>query len=138
MLLSISTGWWEGLTGAGQAFWGISMLNAGFGVWIAIAGASTSGLLAMVIVGYMMYKFTQFDESGTFNPNSAINHVGEVYLFIPAAKSGYGKIHLKTKGALKEMDAVTNETLEIPTGAKVKVVDVLDDNLLLVEKIIKK
>jgi len=197
MLLSISTGWWEGLSGAGQAFWGISivfsvlfviqfvlsligvdfdldmdgdtdtdfgmdadfslfsirsiiafftffgwtgvlMLDAGFGVWMAVAGASTSGFLAMVIVGYMMYKFTQFDESGTFNPNSAINHTGEVYLFIPAAKTGYGKIHLKLKGALKEMDAVTDETLEIPTGAKVKVVEVLDDNLLLVKKLSKK
>ncbi len=197
MLLSISNGWWEGLSGAGQAFWGISivfsvlfviqfvlsligvdfdldmdgdtdtdfgmdadfslfsirsiiafftffgwtgvlMLDAGFGVWMAVAGASTSGFLAMVIVGYMMYKFTQFDESGTFNPNSAINHTGEVYLFIPAAKTGYGKIHLKLKGALKEMDAVTDETLEIPTGAKVKVVEVLDDNLLLVKKLSKK
>ena len=197
MLLSISNGWWEGLSGAGQAFWGISivfsvlfviqfvlsligvdfdldmdgdadtdfgmdadfslfsirsiiafftffgwtgvlMLDAGFGVWIAVAIASVSGLLAMVIVGYMMYKFTQFDESGTFNPNSAINHIGEVYLFIPAAKTGYGKIHLKTKGAVKEMDAVTDGPLEIPTGAKVKVVEVLDDNLLLVEKLNKK
>ncbi len=197
MLLSISNGWWEGLTGAGQAFWGISivfsvlfviqfvlsligvdfdldmdgdvdtdfgmdadfslfsirsiiafftffgwtgvlMLDAGFGVWAAMITATISGFLAMAIVGYMMYKFTQFDESGTFNPNSAINHTGEVYLFIPAAKSGYGKIHLKLKGALKEMDAVTDEGLEIPTGTKVKVVEVLDDNLLLVEKITKK
>ncbi len=197
MLLSISNGWWEGLTGAGQAFWGISivfsvlfviqfvlsligvdfdldmdgdvdtdfgmdadfslfsirsiiafftffgwtgvlMLDAGFGVWVAIITSLISGFLAMAIVGYMMYKFTQFDESGTFNPNSAINHTGEVYLFIPAAKSGYGKIHLKLKGALKEMDAVTDENLEIPTGTKVKVVEVLDDNLLLVEKIKRK
>ena len=196
MLLSISNGWWEGLTGAGQAFWGISivfsvlfviqfvlsligvdfdldmdadtdagfgldadfslfsirsiiafftffgwtgvlMLNAGFGVWLAITAALISGFLAMVIVGYMMYKFTQFDESGTFNPNSAINQTGEVYLFIPAAKTGYGKIHLKLKGALKEMDAVTDQSLEIPTGTKVKILDVLDDNLLLVEKISK-
>jgi len=197
MLLAISNGWWEGLTGAGQAFWGISivfsvlfviqfvlsligvdfdmdmdgdvdtdfgmdadfslfsirsiiafftffgwtgvlMLDAGFGIWIAVMAASTSGFLAMAIVGYMMYKFTKFDESGTFNPNSAINHTGEVYLFIPAAKSGYGKIHLKLMGAVKEMDAVTDDTLEIPTGAKVKVVEVLEDNLLLVEQLIKK
>jgi len=197
MLLSISNGWWEGLTGAGQAFWGISivfsvlfviqfvlsligvdfdmdmdgdvdtdfgmdadfslfsirsiiafftffgwtgvlMLDAGCSVWAAVITATVSGFLAMAIVGYMMYKFTQFDESGTFNPDSAINHTGEVYLFIPAAKSGYGKIHLKLKGALKEMDAVTDENLEIPTGTKVKVVEVLDDNLLLVEKYIRK
>ncbi len=197
MLLSISNGWWEGLSGAGQAFWGISIvfsvlfviqfvlsligvdfdldmdgdvdtdfgmdadfslfsirsiiafftffgwtgvlvLDAGFSIWTAVISASLSGFLAMAIVGYMMYKFTKFDESGTFNPNSAINHIGEVYLFIPAAKAGYGKIHLKLKGALKEMDAVTDEALEIPTGAKVKIVEVLDDNLLLVEKIIKK
>jgi len=197
MLLNISNGWWEGLTGAGQVFWGISivfsvlfviqfvlsligvdfdldveadadtgfgldadfslfsirsiiafftffgwtgvlMLNAGFGVWTAVAAASTSGLLAMVIVGYMMYKFTQFNESGTFNANSAINHTGEVYLIIPESKTGYGKVHLKLKGALKEMDAVTNDGVEIPTGSKIKVLEVLDDNLLLVEKLNKK
>lgn len=112
---------------------GVMVLHTGASVWAAIAAASLSGTLAMLLVGYMMYKFSQFDESGNFNSTSALNNVGEVYLVIPEAKSGYGKVHLKVKGALREMDAVTDETQQIPTGSKVKVIDILKDDLLLVE-----
>jgi len=204
MLMNISTGWWENLDGAGQAFWGIAlvfsvlfviqfvlsligmdfdaeagmdfstptdttsdttmgldadfsvfsvrsiiaffmlfgwtgvlMLDAGFSVWLALLVAGVIGFLAMIMVAYLMFKVSQMDESGTFNTRTAINNFGEVYLTIPATKTGYGKIHLKIKGSTREMDAVTDHNEQINTGSRVKIIDVLDDNLLLVEKIEK-
>lgn len=113
---------------------GVLVLNAGGGTWAAVGFASLSGFIAMFIVGYMMYLFSKLTESGTFNAQSALYNTGEVYLKIPSSKSGYGKIHLKVKGAVKEMDAVT-EGDALPTGASVRVVEVLDDNLLLVEPV---
>jgi len=109
---------------------GVLVLKSGGGTWAAVGFASLSGFIAMFIVGYMMYLFSKLTESGTFNAQSTLYNTGEVYLKIPSAKSGYGKIHLKVKGAVKEMEGDT-----LPTGASVRVVEVLDDNLLLVEPI---
>ncbi len=111
---------------------GVLVLNSGGGIWAAVTFASIAGFVAMFIVGYMMYMFSKLSESGTFQSKSALYNTGEVYLNIPSAKSGYGKVHLKIQGSLKEMDAVT-EGLALPTGASVRVIEVLDENLLLVE-----
>ena len=112
---------------------GVLVLNAGGGTWKAIGFASLSGLIAMFIVGYMMYVFSKLGESGTFNTQEAIYNTGEVYLSIPAAKNGYGKVHLKVRGSLKEMDAITEGNQPLPNGLSVRIIDVLDDNLLVVE-----
>lgn len=114
---------------------GVLVLNAGGGTWAAVGFASLSGFAAMLVVGYMMYLFSKLGESGTFNTKEAIYNTGEVYLSIPAAKNGYGKVHLKIRGALKEMDAITEGNQPLPNGAAVRVIDVLDDNLLLVEPV---
>ena len=36
---------------------------------------------------------------------------------------------------MREMDAITKEGMNIPTGADIRVVEVLDNNILLVEPI---
>lgn len=113
---------------------GVLLLNAGSGTWTAIGFSCLSGFIAMFIVGYMMYLFSKLSESGTFKTQHALYNTGEVYLNIPSAKSGYGKVHLKVQGSLKEMDAVT-EGQALPTGSSVRVIDILDDNLLLVEPV---
>ena len=112
---------------------GVLVLSSGGGVWAAIGFASLSGLVAMFIVGYIIYLFTTLTEEGNINLTKALYSTGEVYLSIPANKNGQGKVHIKIQGALKEVDAVTNgDTL--PTGSAIKVVEILDDNLILVEQ----
>lgn len=112
---------------------GVLVLNSGGSVWAAIGFASLSGLTAMFIVGYIIYLFTRLTEEGTASLSKALYSTGEVYLSIPANKNGHGKVHIKIQGALKEVDAVTNgDTL--PTGSTIKVVEIIDDNLILVEQ----
>lgn len=111
---------------------GVLVLNAGYGIWPAIVFACLSGIAAMFVVGYMMYMFSKLSENGNINLNEALYHTGEVYLFIPANKNGYGKVHLKFQGALKEVDAVTDGDA-LPTGSSIKVVEIIDNNLILVE-----
>jgi len=111
---------------------GVLVLGKGVKTWIALSAASLSGLVAMFIVGYMMYLFSKLTQEGNINIKNAINNTGEVYLTVPANKKGFGKIHLKIQGAFRELDAVTNGDA-LPTGASVRIVEVLEDNLLLVE-----
>ena len=111
---------------------GVLVLNAGGSTLMALGLASLSGLLAMLIVGYMIYMFSKLTQEGNVDIQEALFQTGEVYLTIPAGKNGSGKIHLKIQGSLKEMDAIT-EGQSLITGAPIKVIEVLDDNLLLVE-----
>ena len=112
---------------------GVLVLKSGGGIWTAIGFSTLSGLAAMFIVGYVIYMFTKLTEQGNINLSKALYSTGEVYLSIPANKNGQGKVHIKIQGALKEVDAVTNgDTL--PTGSTIKVVEILDDNLILVEQ----
>lgn len=113
---------------------GVLALNAGLGTTMVVICASTSGFLAMVIVGYMMYLFSKLGESGNVDLNEALFQTGEVYLTIPAGKRSVGKIHINIQGVMKEMDAIT-EGRTLSTGAMIRVVEIVDENLLLVEPV---
>jgi len=113
---------------------GVLTLNAGLGTTMAVICASTSGFVAMAIVGYMMYLFSRLGESGNVDLNEALFQTGEVYLTIPAGKRSVGKIHINIQGVMKEMDAIT-EGKTLATGSMIRVVEILDENLLLVEAV---
>jgi microcompartment protein CcmL/EutN len=57
-----------------------------------------------------------------------------VYLTIPAEKKGKGKILVSVNGAVHEIDAVTNGNT-LASGEIIRVINIVDDNLLLVEKL---
>ena len=113
---------------------GVLTLNAGGSTLLAVITAGISGFVAMMIVGYIMYLATKLSESGTMDMNNALYQNGEVYLSIPEGKSGPGKIHISIQGSLREMEAIT-EGEALPNGAKIRVVEILDDNVLLVEPV---
>ncbi len=115
---------------------GVGVLNSGGSAWLATLIGSGAGLSAMFVVAYMMYLFSHLQEDGTVQVQDAIYSTGEVYLSIPPAKTGQGKIQVSINGSLRELDAIT-EGKEIPTGANIRVIDILEDNTLVVEPVEK-
>lgn len=111
---------------------GVLVLNRGLGVWVAVTLASLAGLAAMFIVAYLMYKFSQLEQSGTLNLYHALDQQGEVYIPIPGERKGQGKIQLKVDGRVRELDAITDGG-SLKTGDLIKVTEILDDNVLKVE-----
>ena len=63
---------------------------------------------------------------------NAIGQTGEVYLAIPAGMHGAGKVMVEVQGALREMDAVSEEA-SIPNGQPVLVVGLTDEGALIVQ-----
>lgn len=111
---------------------GVLAMNNQLGVWVAVTLSAITGLAAMFVVAYLMFKFAQLEQSGTLNLYHALDQPGEVYLTIPEKESGLGKVHLLVDGRIRELDAVTDgETLK--TGSPIKVIAILDDNILKVE-----
>lgn len=113
---------------------GVLTLNNGLNVWISVLLSTCAGLAAMFIVAYMVYKFSQLEQSGTLNLYNALDQQGEVYLVIPGQGKGVGKIHLNVEGRVRELDAITQGDL-LKTGAQIKVIEILDGNILKVESV---
>lgn len=113
---------------------GVLILNAGGSSLFAIIAAFISGLLAMFLVAYVMYAFMQLQSDGNLDINNALDEIGEVYLVIPGNNQGTGKVQVKVQGTLREMEAVT-QGKSLPTGTKIRVVDILDENKIVVEQL---
>jgi len=64
--------------------------------------------------------------------SNSMGLVAETYLFIPAGREGFGKIHIKVQGSLHALQAITDDAEKIPTGKLVKVVGIVNDSVLLV------
>lgn len=97
-----------------------------------IAFAVGAGLVALVM--YMFYSLSKLAQDGTVNLKNALNQTAQVYLTIPAGKGGTGKVHITIQGSIHELDAMT-EGEKLPTGSLARVKEVVNDKILLVEKI---
>ncbi len=101
------------------------------GLWIAVA--VTVGVLLVAAVMMIFRFFSRMEQSGNIDLRNAVGCKGNVYLKIPAAKKGEGKVQIAVQGAVREYDALT-EGEELETGAPVVVKKVINGNTLLVER----
>ncbi len=111
---------------------GVLALNNHLGIWVSVLCAAVAGTAAMFVVAWLMFKFAQLEQSGTLNLYHALDQTGEVYIPVPSNKSGRGRITLMIDGRSREMDAMTEGEM-LKTGQQIRVTDILEDNVLLVE-----
>ena len=92
--------------------------------------------VALVALVMLLFKWlTNMQESGTINVyKSAIDCQGTVYLTIPGERAGEGKVQITINNAVREYAAVTDGPT-LKTGARIRVVEVVSANTLLVEEI---
>ena len=101
--------------------------------WLLQLLAIAVGLLFVLAFVFMFRQVMKLSHDGSFKMSETIGLKADVYLRIPAARSGRGKVQLSVKGSVHEIDAVTDNDAEIPTGGQVEIVEVLGDDLLLVK-----
>ena len=97
-----------------------------------------SVLVGIALVAAVMYLFkwlAGMQQSGNIDiATSAKGCEGKVYLTIPAAESGEGKVQITISGAVREYNAVTDSEVPLKTGTPIRVVDVVNANTVLVEQ----
>jgi hypothetical protein len=111
---------------AGLAFFGLTGMGLqalGFHVLLAIPVAAVAGVTAAVLVAYAMRLMLSMEEDGSFDIQRVVGASGTVYLSIPAARAGPGKVHLTADGRHLELPAISEYPLS--TGAQVMVVEVI-------------
>ncbi|MEE1083004.1 MAG: NfeD family protein [Paludibacteraceae bacterium] len=92
------------------------------------------GLAFVAMFIYLFKKMMKLESNGAFDINTAEGKTCNVYLRIPANRTGTGKVQISFSGSVQELDAVTDGEM-IPTGTKVVVMEVLNNNTLHVEKL---
>lgn len=101
-------------------------------VLMIVAVAIGVGLVAAVI--YLFKWMNSMQQSGNIDLyQCACGCEGSVYLRIPAERKGEGKVQITINGCVREYDAVTDGPA-IPTGACIKVVEVVNNSTVLVEE----
>lgn len=111
----------------------VLLTNIPWGWRIPLAVAVGVGLVAIVM---LLFKWlSSMQQSGNIDLyKSAVGCTGTAYLTIPGARKGEGKVQISINGAVREYGAVTDgETL--PTGTRIRVVEVVDPGTVLVEEI---
>jgi len=113
---------------------------AGVSFWYTIPNtiilSATAVLVGCLFVGIFIFLFRQMmklQSNGAFNINDAVGKVCDVYLRIPAQEQGLGKVQISFNGSVQELDARTKGE-SIPSGAKVRVIRVIEKKVLEVEK----
>lgn len=111
---------------------GIACIKGGMSKGLTIGIALLAGSIMVVMMAFLFRSLSRLKQSGTLQMKNAIGLIAETYLFIPAGREGFGKIHIKVQGSLHELQAITDDTEKIPTGKLVKVVGIVNDSVLLV------
>lgn len=104
-------------------------------VWAATLIGLVCGFAAAVGVAWLMKAVFNLQSNGNINIKNAVGTNGEVYLVIPAKRSGNGKVNVFIQERFVEYEAITDSETPIKTGDKIKVVEVISEGILLVEKL---
>jgi hypothetical protein len=91
-----------------------------------------AGIAALYGVYWIMRGMYQLRSEGNVRLVRAVGLPANVYLRIPARNSGLGKIQINLQNRTMEYQAATAGE-EIPTGASVTVVGVIDANTVAVQ-----
>jgi hypothetical protein len=118
----------------GFSWTGISFFKSIESSWLLILIAFGVGSLFVYLFFIVIKQVQKLAEDNTFNINNVVGKTASVYLRIPGQKSGYGKVQVSVNGSFHELNAITNND-EIPTGTMIKIIELVDDNLILVEKV---
>lgn len=116
---------------------GIACIDSNLSKPITVVISFICGLIMMSVMAAMFYYMRKLNDSGTLVYKNAIGSVGEVYLTIKANRSSIGKAHVRIQGALRELEALTDSETDLKSGSVIKVKDVTENGILIVEQLNK-
>jgi hypothetical protein len=120
------------LLGAGWG--GICFYNTISSKTLLMFVAVVCGTIFVLIFFFLVSILLKLSKDNTFQLSETLDKNADVYLPIPEKETGKGKIQISVRGSVHELDAFTQGD-KIPTGSKVRVVEIIGNQAVLVEKI---
>ncbi|MBN2686319.1 MAG: NfeD family protein [Pontiellaceae bacterium] len=117
--------------------WG-GALYTGSGVPVlkALIISAIWGLVGMIAVTLVFWAMNKLTETGTKDIATSMGQAGTVYLNIPA--DGFGEIKTTVNGVVEHIKAKSLSGEALPAGTEIRVVKVVDQTLVGVEKLTNK
>ncbi|MDR1983660.1 MAG: hypothetical protein LBQ28_02405 [Prevotellaceae bacterium] len=101
--------------------------------WLVVLSTFVGSFIVACVM-LIFYWLSKMAQDGNIFAEQTVGLTATVYLPIPANKEGKGKIQVSVQNCIREYDAVTDgEALK--TGNIIKIIKVVEENILLVEKI---
>ena len=113
---------------------GLAAMSAEASTPVTLGAAAAAGFAAMYGVYWLMRSLTMLRHEGTARIERAVGRRATVYLKIPPHNTGNGKIQINLQNRTEEYLATTAGD-EIPAGATVQVVEIVDPNTVRVEPV---
>ena len=113
---------------------GIVLESTGAQLLVTVPVSTVCGFATMVLLAFLMRAVLKLRSDGNMDTKNAIGTSGKVYLTIPPARSGEGKVQLLLQGSYVELGAVTDDEVAIPTGSEIVVVGVSGQTDLVVRR----
>ena len=113
---------------------GVVMESGGARLWLTLLISTICGFAMMLVLAFLLRALMKLRSDGNTDNRNAVGTSGRVYLTIPPARSGEGKVQVMLQGSYVERNAVTDEKEPIPTGAEIVVVGVSGQTELVVRR----
>ena len=113
---------------------GISFYSLVSQAWLLYLIAAAVGAGFVYLYFFIRRQTKRLESDGTININESLGKACDVYLRIPAGRMGQGKVQISLHGSVHEFPAVTDGPM-LPSGAHVRVAEVIDAAILRVERI---
>ena len=110
----------------------LDIAGAMFGITLLIA--TVCGFAMMLLLAFLMRAVMKLRSDGNIDNRNALGVSGKVYLTVPAARTGEGKVNILIQGAYVEREAVTDEVEPIPTGSEIVVIGLSGQTTLVVKR----
>jgi len=98
---------------------GLAMMRSFRSELLALLAGTLAGAVAVWVMGKIFGGMRNLQSSGTADLGTAAGKEATVYIRIPA--KGTGKVMAPVSGQLMEVEAVSEDGTEIPSGVKVRV-----------------
>ena len=106
----------------------------GWGSFPAAAIASAFGFTLMTFSSLVLWQMKKMNQQGRYDVQKTIGHTGRVYIKIPSRGAGTGQVEMNVDGRRSILIAKSNAG-EIDSFTTVKVLEVQDGNIILVEPV---
>jgi hypothetical protein len=111
---------------------GVVLAGSNFSLPAVVILSLMAGWAALYFVTWAIRMALRLQYSGNLQISNAIGKVGEVYIPIPAANKGRGKVNVVVQERFCEFEATTSAGRELKTGEQVFITGVAEDNVLTV------
>jgi membrane protein implicated in regulation of membrane protease activity len=103
---------------------GLAGLTGGMSMFISVILAIASGLIAIYLVYYLYLSLANLKSDGSISEKTLVGSFGNVYIKIPAAGTGAGKVLVSQQDRTMEYEAITAGH-ELKSGTPIMVIRIV-------------